>query len=264
MLRIVAAAAAAWLLALAGLGLADDRQDAALARSQGAIGAFVPDFVLTGADGERITPAQFRGKPLLVSLVYTGCADVCPTVVESLALANRVAEQTFGRGSFNILTVGFDTRRDTPGRMRSFAKAHGAGGENWRFASSDASTMDRLAAAVGFDFVASAGGFDHPAQVTVVDAEGKVYSQIYGGAFGPPDVIEPLKSLIYGRARPIFSLGGLGDRVKLFCTFYDPRTGHTYFDYSILLSVVIGAACLAGVLYFLLRELRKSMQAGRV
>jgi len=264
MRRILAVAAVVQLLALAGPGLADGRQDAAVAKSQDAIGAVVPDLPLMGADGDRITLAQFRGKPLLVSLVYTGCADICPTVVESLALANRAAEETFGKDSFNILTVGFDTRRDTPDRMRNFAKAHGAGGKNWRFASSDASTMDRLAAAVGFDFVASAGGFDHPAQVTVVDAEGKVYSQIYGGTFAPPDVIEPLKSLIYGRARPVFSLAGLGDRVKLFCTFYDPRTGRYYFDYSILFSVVIGAACLGGVLYFLLRELRKSMQAGRV
>ena len=233
-------------------------------RSQDAIGALVPDLPLTGADGDRITLAQFRGKPLLVSLVYTGCSDVCPTVIESLALANRAAEETFGKGSFNILTVGFDTRRDTPERMRSFARTHSAGGENWRFASADAATIDRLAASVGFDFVVSAGGFDHPAQVTVLDAEGKVYSQIYGGTFGPPDVIEPLKSLIYGGARPVFSLAGLGDRVKLFCTIYDPRTGRYYFDYSILLSVVIGAGCLLAVLYFLLRELRKSMQAGRV
>jgi len=148
--------------------------------------------------------------------------------------------------------------------MRSFARQHHAGGENWLFAAADATTIDRLASAVGFDFAASAGGFDHPAQVTVVDKEGRVYSQIYGGSFAIPAVVEPLKSLIFGGSRPVFSLAGLGDRIKLICTVYDPRTGRYYFDYSIIFSVFIGASFLAVALHFLVRELRKSMRAGRV
>jgi len=145
--------------------------------------------------------------------------------------------------------------------MRSFARQHHAGGENWLFAAADATTIDRLASAVGFDFAASAGGFDHPAQVTVVDKEGRVYSQIYGGSFAIPAVVDPL---IYGGSRPVFSLAGLGDRIKLICTVYDPRTGRYYFDYSIILSVFIGASFLAVALHFLVRELRKSKRAGRV
>jgi protein SCO1/2 len=257
-------AALGWLLALATSAPGDDFLASTIVRSQGAVGQSLPDLGLTGADGSRITLAQFRGKPLLVSLVYTGCADVCPLVVENLAAASGAAEATFGRGSFNILTVGFDTKRDTPDRMRTFARQHHAGGENWLFAAADATAIDRLASAVGFDFAAAAGGFDHPAQVTVVDKEGKVYSQIYGGSFEIPAVVEPLKSLIYGGSRPVFSLAGLGDRIKLICTVYDPRTGRYYFDYSIILSALIGTSFLALALHFLVRELRKSMRAGSV
>ena len=264
MRRVWAFAVLAGSLALAAPAPADDSSAAAIGRSQGAIGQTLPDdLALTGVDGRKITLAQFRGKPLLVSLVYTGCADVCPLVIENLAAASQAADTAFGKGSFNILTVGFDTRRDTPDRMRSFARTHRAGGENWLFAAADAATIDRLTAAVGFDFAASADGFDHPAQVTVVDQEGRVYSQIYGGSFPPPALVEPLKSLIYGGARPIFSLAGLSDRIKLVCTVYDPRTGRDYFDYSIVFSVVIGAAFLAGTLHFLLRELAKSLRSSR-
>jgi len=257
-------AALGWLMALAASAAGDDRLSSTIAKSQGAIGQSLPDLALTGADGGTIALERFRGKPLLLSLVYTGCADVCPLVIENLAAADKVAEATFGTDSFNILTVGFDTKRDTPERMRSFARQHHAGGENWLFAAADATTIDRLASAVGFDFVASAGGFDHPAQVTVVDKEGRVYSQIYGGSFAAPAIVEPLKSLIYGGSRPVFSLAGLGDRIKLICTVYDPRTGRYYFDYSIILSAFIGASCLALAFHFLVRELRKSTRAGRV
>ena len=253
-----------WLLAFVASALCDDFLSSTIARSQGAIGQALPDLALTGADGGKITLARFRGKPLLVSLVYTGCADVCPLVIENLAAAHTVAEATFGRDSFNILTVGFDTKRDTPDRMRSFARQHHAGGENWLFAAADATAIDRLASAVGFDFAASAGGFDHPAQVTVIDKDGRVYSQIYGGSFAIPALVDPLKSLIYGGSRPVFSLAGLSDRIKLICTVYDPRTGRYYFDYSIILSVFIGASFLVVALHFLVRELRKSMRAGSV
>jgi len=244
--------------------LADEQTDRAIAKSQGAIGQQVPDFTFTVAGGETFRLSSYRGKPLLVSLIYTGCSDVCPAVVESLANAKDVAEETFGGASFNLITVGFDTRNDTPERMQSFARARGAGGHNWQFAAISGATVDDFAAAVGFDFAASAGGFDHPAQVTVLDGEGRVYSQIYGGMFQPPAVVEPLKSLIFGGARPVFSLDGLGDRIKLICTVYDPRSGRYYFDYSIVLSIVIGTMTLLGVLYFLIREVRKSIKASRV
>jgi protein SCO1/2 len=243
---------------------AESREEKAILRSQGAIGTSIPEIELTDADSRRFSIARFRGKPLLISLVYTGCADVCPTVVESLAAADRTAQETFGQGSYNILTVGFDSRNDTPDRMRTFARAHRAGGENWIFAAADPASLDRLTNAVGFDYFASAGGFEHAAQVTVVDAGGRVYSQIYGGTFQPPAVMEPLKSLIFGGSTPVFSLGGLGDRMKFFCTVYDPRTGRYYFSYGILLSAAIGALCLLGVLAFLLRELRKNLGARRV
>jgi protein SCO1/2 len=261
--RLVMCVLAGFLL-LSAASHADEQTDAAIARSQGVVGQQVPDFTFTLAGGKTVRLSDFRGKPLLVSLVYTGCSDVCPTVVESLAAARDVAEETFGDASFNIITVGFDTRNDTPERMQSFARAHGVRGDNWRFAAMSAVAVDDFAAAVGFDFAASAGGFEHAAQVTVLDGEGKVYSQIYGGTFQPPAVVEPLKSLIYGGARPVYSLAGLGDRIKLFCTVYDPRTGRYYFDYSLVLSVAIGAMVLAGMLVFLVREVRRSIRASRV
>jgi protein SCO1/2 len=261
MRRILFAAALIGLTAIAPVH-ADQRSDDALRASRSAIGTMLPDFAFVDTANKPIRLSQFRGKPLLVNLIYTSCADVCPAVIESLAPAAVAGEETLGPGSFNIITVGFDTRHDTPERMRSFARAHAAGGGNWYFLASDSETMNRLISAVGFGYSASAGGFDHMAQITVIDKEGKIYDQVYGGTFAPPAIVEPLKQLILGGERSVFSLAGLSDRVKLFCTVYDPRTGRYYFDYSIFVSFAIGAICLGGVLYFLIRETRKSLKAG--
>jgi protein SCO1/2 len=145
--------------------------------------------------------------------------------------------------------------------MQSFARAHAAGGDNWQFVAANGD-FGRFAEAVGFDYFASAGGFAHTAQITVLDAQGRVYDQIYGSSFAPPAIVEPLKRLILGGARPAFSLAGLADRVKLLCTVYDPRTGKYYFNSAILVSIVIGVLCLGAVLHFLVREVRKSLAVG--
>jgi protein SCO1/2 len=258
----LAIAAACLAAGLSSAAMADARTDAALQVSLGAIGSRVPDLGFQDADGNRIALADLRGKPLLVTLIYTSCADVCPTIIESLAPAADAAEELLGKGSFNILTVGFDTRNDTPERMRSFARAHNAGGDNWYFAGSDKETMDRLGTAVGFSFFSSAGGFDHMAQVTVLDKTGTIYQQVYGSTFEPPAIVEPLKQMVLGGERSIFSLAGLGDRVRLFCTVYNPNTGRYYFNYSLLVTILIGAGCLLGILVFLVRETRKSLRSG--
>jgi protein SCO1/2 len=112
---------------------------------------------------------------------------------------------------------------------------------------------------VGFTFYPAAGGFEHMAQVTVIDARGRIFQHVYGGVFEPPAIVEPLKDLVYGRQRSMLSIDGILDRVKLFCTIYNPNTGRYYFNYSLFLSVAIGLACLSLILVMLIREARKTV-----
>jgi protein SCO1/2 len=93
---------------------------------------------------------------------------------------------------------------------------------------------------------------------TVIDQEGVIYRQIYGGVFEAPALVEPLKDLVYGRRSDWTSVAGLINRVRLFCTLYDPRTGSYRFDYSPFVGMAIGFVALAGVAGFALREWRRS------
>lgn len=248
-------------LFLAAPAWAENRSGDALEKSQGAIGDTVPDLTFRDTAGKPVSLGMFRGKPLLITLVYTGCADICPAAIESLAPAVNAGEDALGKDSFAVLTIGFDTRNDTPERMRSFARQHHAGGGNWYFLASDSATMERLTQAVGFSYFSSAGGFDHMAQVTVIDKSGRIYRQIYGSSFDTPQIVEPLKELVFGREKPFLSISGLSDRIKLFCTVYNPVTGRYYFDYSLFASIAIGAISLALVFFVLVRETRKSMRS---
>lgn len=245
-----------------GNAKAETPENTAAAASRAAIGAQIPDVSLTDSNGAPVSLANYRGKPLLISLVYTACTDVCPSIIENLYPSIEVAQSSLGIDSFSIITVGFDTVHDTPARMRSFARSRGVDLPNWHFLSGDAASVDALANAVGFTIVPSSGGFDHMAQVSVVDSGGVIYQQIAGGVFSPPAVVEPLKDLIYDRRKPMTSLAGIIDRVKLFCTVYNPNTGRYYFNYSLFISLAIGLGCLLFVFGWLLKEFRRSGGTG--
>ncbi len=164
----------------------------------------------------------------------------------------------FGSNAFSVVIVGFDTAEDTPQRMGSFARQHGIDGPQWDFLSADEAKISRLAKAVGFAYRPSAGGFEHMAQVSVVDSSGRIYQQVYGGSFEVPAIVEPLKDLVYGRTRTVASLSDVVDRIKLFCTIYNPNTGRYYFNYSLFVGLLIGSACLIAVFAWLVAELRRN------
>jgi len=85
--------------------------------------------------------------------------------------------------------------------------------------------------ALGFVFYPTdEGGFNHITQTTFVDAEGKIYRQIYGDQFGNKTLLEPLKDMIYNVQTAAPGLEGFSNKVRLFCTDYDPTTGNYLVD----------------------------------
>ena len=233
-------------------------EQSALRTSQAAIGQEVRDHRFIDTAMQPVRLSAFVGKPLVVSLVYTSCDHTCPVLTQTLARAVDVARNAFGVNSFHVVTIGFDTRVDTPQRMRSYARAQGIDQPNWRFLSADAETAAALAKDLGFVFYRSPRGFDHLAQTTIIDENAIVYRQIYGMEFKPPVFVEPLKELIFGRKSDLSSLSGIINRVRLFCTIYDPASDKYRFDYSVIIGAIIGAACLTGIAFVLIRGWQRS------
>lgn len=248
------------LLIISSPALAHDVVDeqTAISNSRRAIGTVLSDLAFVNTTGQPVQLADYRGRPLLLSLIYTACTNTCPLVVQNLYEAVEVAQETFGRDGFAVVTIGFDAANDTPQRLRSFARQQGVDLPNWDFLAGDRQTIDRLVEAVGFTIVPSAGGFTHVAQVSVVDANGRIYQQVYGDSFAVTAIMEPMKDLIYGRERSIQNVSDLVQRVKLFCTVYNPNTGRYEFDYSVFIGLAIGFACLLVVFLWLVSEYRRS------
>lgn len=254
-------------LALAGLAFqlpaaADTREPRldprqVIERSQAAIGRPLGNHQLVDSTGAPLRLDAYRGKPLVISLVYTACSSVCPVTTQHLIDAVGEARRMLGKDQFAVLTVGFDARNDTPARLAHFASAQGVRLDNWRLASGDTGTVAGLLRDLGFSYARIAGGFDHITQTTIVDREGRIYRHVYGEDFPVQMFMEPLKDVVYGTTTT-FTLSGLVDRVKYICTIYDPGAGRYRIDYGLVFGSVIAAFSLVVMGGLILREWRRA------
>lgn len=260
--RIAAAALVAGvpLLAAAQSGPPSDVRRA-FETSQAAIGNPIGDFELRDASGKTVRLSDYRGKPLLVSFIYTGCFQVCPTTTRFLSEAVGVARKALGDGRFKVVSIGFNQPFDDPVAMASFAKQVGISDPDWAFLSPAPKDVEALTRRFGFTYEATSGGFDHLLQVSIVSADGVLYRQVYGENFDMPMLVQPLKELLSGQASQQLTLANVWDKVILYCTVYDPHSGGYRVNYSLFFEIFAGLTTLGAIAWVVLRELRRSRRA---
>lgn len=230
----------------------------ALRLSQEAIGNKLGDHAFLDRSGRTVRLSDYRGKPLVISMIYTHCPIICATTTRSLT-ALKLSQDALGADSFGVLTIGFDTENDTPETMGDFAKRMDVNLPNWDFVSADPETIEKLSKDLGFTFLPSPdGGFNHITQTTFVDGEGRVYLHIYGDEFENKTLLTPLKDLIYNEKTAKPGIEGLSSKVKLFCTVYDTKTGKYRLDYSYFYGIGMGVLVTLLITWWLVLEYRRS------
>src|SRR5574337_410785 len=213
----------------------------ALRVSQAAIGRVLGEHALLDRQGRPVRLSSWRGKPLLVSFIYTGCFQVCPTSTGALRDALEPLAEAFGADTFNVVSIGFNQPADSPAAMRAFAAQHGLAAKNWEFLSPPPAAVDALLRDFGFTYLATPSGFDHVVGVTVVDAEGRIHAQVYGQQPRPDQLGEPLRQLLRGGPLPDRgAISGLVERVRIICTVYDPDTGRYRTNYALIFEIAGG------------------------
>ena len=231
--------------------------DRALEISQAALGNTIGNHELIDSLGASVRLRDdYAGRPLVISMIFTSCHHVCPATTKHLATAVDAARDALGSDSFDVVTIGFDTAHDTPEAMGAFARRQKVNKAGWRFLSADRATIEQISNDLGFIFFPTARGFDHLNQSTIINRDGVVYSQVYGVTFELPWLVEPLKELVFNRPGSAGHLvAGLVDRIKLFCTVYDPTTGRYRFDNSLFVRAAAGLMFILGLLIYLTREI---------
>lgn len=230
----------------------------ALKISQSAIGNTVGDYTFIDRSGRKVSMSEYRGKPLVISMIYTNCPIICGTITRNLRVLKK-SQEALGVDSFRVLTVGFDTENDTPTTMGYFADRNDVNLPNWEFVSTDTETIKKLSKDLGFVFTPNPeGGYDHISQTTIVDAKGKIYVQIYGDEFENITLLQPLKDVIYNIQSVQPGLEGISNRVRLFCTLYDRKTGEFKVNYNYFVGIGMGVFLSILILWWIVHEYRRS------
>jgi protein SCO1/2 len=185
----------------------------------------------------------FRGRPVVLSLVYFRCPMLCGEVLHGEATALSAVPFEAGR-DFEAVTLSFDPH-DTPAdaareKMR-IVGAYGRPGAatGWHFLTGTAEASRAVAQAVGFSFARdpATGQFAHASGIIVLTPDGSVSQYFYGVRYAPTDVRLGLVDASRG------AIGTAVDQVLLYCCRYDPGTGR--FSMAILDIIRVGGVLTA-------------------
>jgi protein SCO1 len=141
-------------------------------------GLRAPDFELRDQDGERVSMRALRGRPVLVTFLYTTCEDACP----AQAQIARGALDELGH-DLPALAIAVDPPRDTPQRAKAFLSEQRALGRlDFVLGSRD----ELRPLWKGFAIQPQSVTRDHQARFTLVDARG--YQRVgYPGSEATPE-----------------------------------------------------------------------------
>ena len=141
-------------------------------------GVPAPDFALKNQDGETITMRSLRGRPVVVTFLYTTCRDTCPIQAQTV----RGALDDLGH-DVPALAIAVDPPRDTPERAQAFlAKQRATGRIDFVLGS-----RDQLRPLWNdYHIRPQAVDEEHMARITLVDSRG--FQRIgYPGAEATPE-----------------------------------------------------------------------------
>jgi protein SCO1/2 len=127
-------------------------------------GARAPAFHLRDQDGKPVAMADYRGRTVVMTFVYSTCRDVCPAQVQSI----RGALDDLGH-DVPVLAVSVDPRQDTRLRARQFLLAQHVTGRV-RYVLGSERELEPVWR--GYGIAPQRGTLDHSAYVVLVDRRG--------------------------------------------------------------------------------------------
>ena len=82
-----------------------------------------PPLRLRNYLGRPVDIAQYRGRPALVTFIYTHCPDVCPLITSNLRVAQSLLGAD-GPSRAQVIAVSVDSKGDNRRTVAAFLKAH--------------------------------------------------------------------------------------------------------------------------------------------
>jgi len=164
------------------------------------IGEEVPDFKLINQDTAQIRLAQYRGRPLLLTFIYTRCPlpDYCPRTSRNFSEVYRGLTSVAKAGQKpHLLTVSFDTEYDTPAVLREYARRYMNPPDFgvWEFATGSPEDIKKITSYFGLIYRKESGQITHSLVTALIGADGKLKQIFQGNEWTPSQVLNAFRTL---------------------------------------------------------------------
>lgn len=130
-------------------------------------------------NGESVSLKDLSGKPVIMTMGYTGCAHACPMIISKVKeiekeLKNKKVE------SYRVVFLSFDTIKDRPKDLKKYLTKKDLDEKIWTMLSADKDSVVRqLANSLEINYKdVGDGDFAHSNVIAVLDAKGVVLSKI--------------------------------------------------------------------------------------
>jgi protein SCO1/2 len=226
------------------------------------------DLGFKDENGQAVQLGQyFRGKPVVLALVYYECPGLCDMILNGLTHAMEQTSLNVG-SDYDVLAVSFNPKETwqlAHAKKANYTEKYNRPGPQteggWHFLTGQPDAIKKLTEMVGFryNYDPISKQFAHASAIMILTPEGKISRYLYGIDYKPRDF---RLGLVEASANKI---GTTADQILLFCYHYDPTTG----KYGMLISQItraLGSATVLalGAFVFIMIRRERHAAAGRV
>ena len=214
------------------------------------------DAVFKDDQGREVRLGEyFKGKPVVLALVYYSCPRLCNQIL--IGTLTSVRQVSFNAGEdYQIVAISFDSR-ETPqlaaATKQTYVKAYNRANADagWHFLTGDDANIKRVTDAVGFRYKwdEKTSQFAHASGIFVTTPEGKLARYFYGIAYPNHWVRLALVEASQN------NIGTPVDTLMLYCYHYDPATGK--YGASVMNGVKVAGVITVGLIVGMLFKLRR-------
>ena len=161
-------------------------------------GDAVPSFSLTDQNGGPVMLDTFRGRPFVLTFIFTRCPvpTFCPRISQNFfELQEAIKSDPALAEKARLLSITLDPQFDTPEILKTYAENQKADLRIWRFATGEPAEIDKLTQSFAVHVQPEGGTISHGLATALVAPDGKVVMIWRGNGWQPSEVIGELRKL---------------------------------------------------------------------
>lgn len=155
----------------------------------------MPAFALVDQGGAVVKSESLRGRVLVVSFVFTTCAEACPLITAQLARTQSRVRTERLDGRVHFVSITLDPATDRPEVLRRYADLYGVDLGTWHFLTGASDEVGRVVRAFGLNAVARER-IVHGSLVVLVDGEGRIAERRTDLDLDPDRLLASLRRLV--------------------------------------------------------------------